>query len=692
MRGKHIKRISKLKKKNGWLSIVLFLLACIAAVGILVYALVIFVNYLLITKLSTECEKVLYLSTVYDESEDEAFSEQVLKLIGDSGAEFIIRDAGTGDLLYGDVYNTCDYEGNSASDFRGDYPVIFYNDTRYSFISIDRTGDIGFDWAGIRKIISEISDDDLDEDLEGYDPSDQAADFAFSLGSSEQVRLPIWIGTKLDDKDVFFIGKGYVTINIGDLMFLVIVSGVFLVLFLVIFLLFIVNMVGNIRSQARAMKLFFFDLVTKGHNRMWFYYNGEKILSRRRNASYQYVVVNLFFAKYNTFCLCHSVSEGEEILRTIYKKIGEHLKKGELYAHGNPEEFMLLLKVTNQDHIVDRLNLLIKELENIEGSINFTYHIGASVLLPSRDRDGKIVRRKDIDLEIEYNNACTARGTIPSNEGSSIAFFDVKLVEEKKWQDQVEAHAMEALENEQFLVYYQPKYDPITQELKGAEALVRWQSPEFGFISPGKFIPIFESNGFITKIDHYMIEHVARDQKKWYDGGYNCVPVSVNVSRAHFIEEDLAEQIRDIVDKVGTPRELIEIELTESAFFDDKNALVKTIDKLREYGFKVSMDDFGSGYSSLNSLKDMPLDVLKIDAEFFRGDNAGERGRLVVAETIKLAAALNMKTVAEGVEQKEQVDFLASQGCDLIQGFFFSEPITGEGFEESMKARKANKY
>ncbi len=181
-----------------------------------------------------------------------------------------------------------------------------------------------------------------------------------------------------------------------------------------------------------------------------------------------------------------------------------------------------------------------------------------------------------------------------------------------------------------------------------------------------------------------MIEHVAKDQKAWLDAGYSCVPVSVNVSRAHFIEDDLAEQIRDIVDRAGAPHELIELEVTESAFFDDKKAMINTINRLKGYGFSVSMDDYGSGYSSLNSLKDMPLDVLKLDAEFFRGDGEEGRSRIVVEEAVNLAKKLNMHTVAEGVEIKEQVDFLASLGCDMIQGFYFAKPMPAEDYMKRM--------
>ena len=258
-------------------------------------------------------------------------------------------------------------------------------------------------------------------------------------------------------------------------------------------------------------------------------------------------------------------------------------------------------------------------------------------------------------------------------------------MDEKKWIDAVTERQEKAIENEEFVVYYQPKYDPKTRKLRGAEALIRWNSPDLGFVSPGKFIPIFEKNGFITKIDHYMLTHVAADQKAWLDQGLDCVTVSVNVSRAHFIESDLAEQIRGIVDQAGTPRHLIEIELTESAFFDDKNAMISTIQKLKEYGFKVSMDDFGAGYSSLNSLKDMPLDVLKLDAEFFRGETEGGRGEIVVSEAIKLAKKLNMHTVAEGVEDKAQVEFLAKQDCDMIQGFIFSKPLPKNEYKERIR-------
>jgi len=178
-----------------------------------------------------------------------------------------------------------------------------------------------------------------------------------------------------------------------------------------------------------------------------------------------------------------------------------------------------------------------------------------------------------------------------------------------------------------------------------------------------------------------MLEEVAIQQAKWMEEGRTLFPISVNVSRAHFTREDLAEHICGIIDKYNVPHNVIELELTESAFFDDKQVLIGTVKKLREYGFIVSMDDFGAGYSSLNSLKELSIDVLKIDADFFRGAESVDRGMLIVSEVIDLAKKLNMKIVAEGIESREQVDFLTAQECDLIQGYYFAKPMSLDEFE-----------
>ena len=250
------------------------------------------------------------------------------------------------------------------------------------------------------------------------------------------------------------------------------------------------------------------------------------------------------------------------------------------------------------------------------------------------------------------------------------------------WTHKVENDMERALINREFQVYLQPKYSTKEEVISGAEALVRWIHPTEGFVAPYRFIPIFENNGFIIHLDDYMITEVARLQAKWIAEGKKVVPISVNVSRVHFAREDLAEHICKLVDQFGVPHNVIELELTESAFFDDKDMLLNTIKRLKAYGFEISMDDFGAGYSSLNSLKELPLDVVKLDAGFFREADEDGRGKVIVGDTISLAKKLDMKIVAEGIETREQVDFLATQDCDLIQGYYFAKPMPVAEFEQ----------
>ena len=347
----------------------------------------------------------------------------------------------------------------------------------------------------------------------------------------------------------------------------------------------------------------------------------------------------------------------------------------------------LLLEVADEDDARARIQDIISSLEAIPCGHKLAFRAGVCLVCPAQEKLAHNQKRYIPDIDFLYNNACSAGLSIADTDESGIAFFDDKLVEEERWINLVTERQQKAVDKEEFVIYYQPKYDPRTNELMGAEALIRWQTPDMGMVPPYKFIPIFEDNGFIPNIDHYMVSHVARDQRKWLSEGRNCVPISVNISRAHFSESDLAEQICIMVDQEGCPRNLLEIELTESAFFDDENAMINTINRLKYYGFLVSMDDFGSGYSSLNSLKDMPLDILKLDAGFFRGSEDNPRTEIVVAEAIRLAKSLNMKTVAEGVEEKATVEFLANEGCDMIQGYYYAKPMPREEYEANIIPR-----
>ncbi|MBR6238831.1 MAG: GGDEF domain-containing protein [Lachnospiraceae bacterium] len=676
MSNKSEKRYRKIKRTSIWSSILEFVLFSVAAAVMLAVAIQIFASYIIDSKMISEYERIEYMARLYDNGLKNK-DENIYNLLVEEGHDYMIV-SDDGKLLHINGENTISDQSGTVRLSEYGEDVLVYRDKERGFVYPGSNGRLGLDFMAFREWIA--SEDDAYDN----DTADSDIEKAYEI-HTKMIQLPIWISVDVDGGSKHFIGKAVFSVNRHDTRILTYLTIAMAALLVIILITMLAAAIKNVVRQKRMINLFFTDIVTDGHNWSWFLIKGDKMLRKRSSAKHKFALISLSFVNYRNYCVCHSVAEGEALLCRINDLIEKNTKKNEICAHTTSASFALMLRYSDKAELERRIKKLIESLSLMDEDHRFNFQAGVALIGEDAGEDGKRIHNRDVDLDTEYNNASAAKATLSASDDSGIAFFDTKLIEEQQWLDKVQEKQQSALDNEEFVVYYQPKYDPRDTKLMGAEALIRWDSPDFGFVPPGKFIPIFEKNGFITKIDHYMLKHVAADQKAWLDAGYNCVPVSVNVSRAHFIESDLAEQIRDIVDEAGTPHEYIEIELTESAFFDDKKALLNTIGRLKDYGFAVSMDDFGSGYSSLNSLKDMPLDVLKLDAEFFRGDTTDGRGEIVVSEAIKLGKQLNMRIVAEGVEVKEQVDFLAKEGCDMIQGYYFAKPMAGDDFVKKMQ-------
>ena len=446
----------------------------------------------------------------------------------------------------------------------------------------------------------------------------------------------------------------------------------FLTVVLIIVFLFIgvyehYKLISVILQRRKIKKLIYTDSATGGNNKDFFIFKAGKMIKRRHR---RFVVVYLRMEKYRNYSTAYGIKAADNLMEDFNKKLCEFItKRKELAAHLEKGDFILLLHFDNEELLNIRMKAITQSLNDCRPNQHLFFSVGAC----------RIISRSE-NIEEKISNAGAAISNI-ENPSDTVLWFDEAMREEQIWERRVEDDMDRALANNEFKVYLQPKYSTKKEQLSAAEALVRWIHPEYGFVSPAKFIPIFEKNGFITKLDDYMLTEVSKLQAKWLEAGKKLVPISVNVSRAHFSQYDLAEHICSIVDEYKVPHEFIELELTESAFFDDKQILLDTIKKLKEYGFKVSMDDFGAGYSSLNSLKELPLDIIKLDAQFFRDIEDKKRADLIVCDTIKLAKKLGMQIVAEGIETREQVDFLAQQHCDLIQGFYFAKPLPIEEFE-----------
>ncbi len=484
--------------------------------------------------------------------------------------------------------------------------------------------------------------------------------------------LKIWYVFPIDNMEVYVLND--ISVYTYDVLLLVVVSLLFAILLVIFIIYYTCTLIGMVASQSRVTKVLYTDFVTGGENWLSFVRKGSRLIKRNYGNRNSYAVIHLRMEKYRSYCTCFGVKEGEELLERFYKILKKQIKQKEAMAHYEQADFALLLRYDTVDELKTRIGTIETALNHITPNIKLYFSAGVC-----------LVEKRNQDIEELYNSAMAATGLLDEDTEGRIAFFDIEMKKQQLWERKVEDEMEHALKNKEFKVYLQPKYSAKEERIAGAEALVRWVHPVEGFIPPNRFIPIFEKNGFILQLDDYMIEAVAKQQAKWMKEGKGVVPVSVNVSRAHFTREDLAEHICAIVDKFQVPHSVIELELTESAFFDDKQVLLNTVGKLREHGFVVSMDDFGAGYSSLNSLKELHIDVLKIDADFFRGVDSEERGMLIVSEVIDLAKKLDMKIVAEGIESREQVDFLAEQDCDLIQGYYFAKPMPIEEFEEKYK-------
>lgn len=291
---------------------------------------------------------------------------------------------------------------------------------------------------------------------------------------------------------------------------------------------------------------------------------------------------------------------------------------------------------------------------------------------------------RNISVQVMCDRARIAVESIKGNYETYCAVYNEQLANKVNSQQQILDNMEEALKNEEFKIYLQPKFDLHKNKTGGAEALIRWIHPQIGFMNPGDFIPVFEKNGFVKNVDQFVFMEVCKILRRWIDEGRILVPISVNLSRRDFEQHDLAEQIIAYVDKMEIPHELIHFELTESAFSDNPEQITTVLKKLRDSGFKIELDDFGAGYSSLTTLSEIDFDVLKIDMSIIKKDNP-DSSKNVLDLCSYIMKQMKIKSVAEGVENEKQMQRIREIGCDYIQGFYYSKPISVEEFEKYLQ-------
>jgi EAL domain-containing protein (putative c-di-GMP-specific phosphodiesterase class I) len=319
--------------------------------------------------------------------------------------------------------------------------------------------------------------------------------------------------------------------------------------------------------------------------------------------------------------------------------------------------------------------LLVEDISKLQYCINganYKIHIAIGVYeIEDINEDPKIMCDKaNIALE-----------TLKDDYGKVVAHYNTAMLNRLIYEKSVLSELDNGIENEDFKMYLQPQISR-TGELVGAEAMVRWHHPKVGVIMPSDFLGIIEKRGFIFRLDNYMWEHAAKRLSIWQSKGIDNLSISVNVSTKDFYYTDLYKTFTGLVEKYNINPRLLKIEITETFFMDDTRSHIETVRKLKEYGFCIELDDFGSGYSALNMLKDIDVDIIKIDMAFLEETDNIEKSHTIIRSVINMAKALNMEVITEGVSTKEHVDFLTEAGCDIFQGFYYSMPIIVNEFEE----------
>ncbi len=499
------------------------------------------------------------------------------------------------------------------------------------------------------------------------------------------------IGTfdiKVDNDDVYFIH--YEKVNINDwyvvttasdetiakqLFTLVILSiGVCLIINLLIIAITIYIDISNQKKNRKLYRIAYIDSVTSLGNVVYFKEKGA-IFLQNQTAKNKYIItldINKFKALNNTygygFC--------NEILKTLGKKLYNLVPIDNITCRISNDIFASIFSY--EENINELLDTIFKELSRIEiGDIDI--HLNLSI-------GAYKINLKDRDIKKVLDKSDMARSKIKGLYHNNYYLFDETLENQLIEEQKIEACMEEALTNHEFIIYYQPKISTQNEKMAGAEALVRWYRGK-EIIPPNKFIPLFEKNKFIIKLDLYIFEQVCKDLVAWRKKYQYMPTISINVSKEHFVDENFIDEYVKICNQYNIETSCIDLEITESATIDSNINILKVLNNIKAKGFIISIDDFGTGYSSLNMLQNMPIDIIKIDKVFIDKADLSSHNN-VINYIMFIAKNLGVKTIAEGVETKEQMEYIRDIKCDMIQGYYYSKPITKEEFEKYFNKNK----
>lgn len=414
-----------------------------------------------------------------------------------------------------------------------------------------------------------------------------------------------------------------------------------------------------------------YDDTTKVYNISTFYNMAERLIKSNADPARKYAIVRLDIDHFRIINDLYNWHVGNNILLHIADCINRYLPEDSICGRLSGDIFVMCIKHTDKCELESVLLNIKEDIVKYDIMVELNPHFGIY-----------LEAEKDIPVYLMCDRAGVALSVIKGNLLNTFSYYDNAIGRKNTDIKFIETNMHSAIGQNQFFILLQPKCDMVTGRVVGAEALVRWEHPEKGLIRPDMFVPIFEKNGFIISLDEFVWEETCKHISKWIKSGLKPVPVSVNVSRVHIYDKHFVEKVVNLVKKYNIPPELLELEFTESALLDDIDELYHLMERLKENHFVLLMDDFASGYSSLNTLKSAPFDIVKLDKEFISEICNSERDRLLVSGTVSLINSQNMDIVVEGVETKEQVEALKEAGCRVAQGYYYSRPVNVAAFDK----------
>ncbi len=583
-------------------------------------------------------------------------------------------------------------DGRSVGALIGEYPVEFFDNLfvhafenrAYGFI-IDDEGEIinmspnSYNVAGgnvFDLLGGAIYTDGLSgEKVINSIINDESDDITYELGNGDRMAsyrpinyngwsVLIVIPTELVLKQATLVSEQLISFNITIISALTILS------------LAVLTM--RHFSIRKIQKIAYFDELTGLPNLEKFKQNMYKMLKKYPDK--EFAIVKIDVADFKSINEVFDFETGNDMIRAIADTTRELACAFFLHGKVGTDEFLLFSSVENMEKFVE-----IRE----EKELDFKKKVPALHHFNVKLRYGRYnIEKHEVDVNAIIDKVTLVHSLLRNQKDKIIAVYDESLRRNVIKMSEITNKMEKALENREYKLYLQPKYQIDTGKICGAEALVRWIEDDGSMIYPNDFIPVFEQNSFILKLDFYMLERVCEHLRNWINNGEELITISVNFSRMHLSNPNFTSEIKAVTEKYGVPEKFVEIELTESAITENENELIRVLKELHDYGFTLSMDDFGNGYSSLGLLKNLEVDIIKMDRNFFTYDKDPERTKIVIESVIDMAHSLGIKTVAEGIETAEQMEFLKSLDCAVGQGYFYARPMPYDEFNSFRKKQE----